>query len=48
MGLITGSDFEKKLDAMIERMEASGMTEQEMLKTLTQGTPIHGNDKGEI
>ena len=35
--MIQGSDFDMNLDAMIERMDKSGMTEEEMWKEMTGG-----------
>ena len=47
--MIEGSDFEKNLDAMLERMEASGMSEEDMWKEMTSGMGEQTNSKtGEI
>ena len=45
--MIRGTDFEQKLDETLERLLASGMTEEQILQQVTKGIDFEGKDEAD-
>jgi hypothetical protein len=46
--MVQGSDFDKTLDAMLEKMSKSGLSEDQMMKQLMGNMAFNEKQSGEI